>query len=117
MSDTSAVPHREGHPPGLYMLFFAEMWERFCFYGMRSLLTLYMVSEVFGYTDADATNIYGSYNALLGVIDLPASLIAGLLWQGVGSWQGFGPAAPFYFGAATALAAALLLLVFLRDAK
>jgi MFS family permease len=60
---------------------------------------------------------YGSYNALLGVIDLPASLIAGLLWQGVGSWQGFGPAAPFYFGAATALAAALLLLAFLRDAE
>jgi MFS family permease len=58
---------------------------------------------------------YGSYHALLGVIDLPASLIAGLLWQGIGPWQGFGPAAPFYFGAATALAAALLLLAFLRD--
>jgi len=58
---------------------------------------------------------YGSYHALLGIIDLPASLIAGLLWQGIGPWQGFGPAAPFYFGAATALAAALALLVFLRD--
>jgi len=58
---------------------------------------------------------YGSYNALLGIIDLPASLIAGLLWQGIGPWQGFGPAAPFYFGAATALAAALALLAFLRD--
>jgi MFS family permease len=58
---------------------------------------------------------YGSYNALLGVIDLPASLIAGLLWQGIGSWEGFGPAAPFYFGAATALAAALLLSAFLRE--
>ena len=60
---------------------------------------------------------YGSYHALLGVINLPASLIAGLLWQGIGSWQGFGPAAPFYFGAATALAAALLLAAFLRDAE
>jgi MFS family permease len=59
---------------------------------------------------------YGSYHALVGIIDLPASLIAGLLWQGIGSWQGFGPAAPFYFGAATALAAALLLTAFLRDA-
>jgi MFS family permease len=58
---------------------------------------------------------YGSYHALLGIIDLPASLIAGLLWQGVGAWHGFGPAAPFYFGAATALAAALLLLAVLRD--
>jgi MFS family permease len=58
---------------------------------------------------------YGSYHALLGIIDLPASLIAGLLWQGVGSWPGFGPAAPFYFGSATALAAALLFAIFLRD--
>jgi len=60
---------------------------------------------------------YGSYHTLLGIIDLPASLIAGVLWQGIGSWQGFGPAAPFYFGAATALAAALLLPALLRDAE
>lgn len=53
---------------------------------------------------------YGSYHALLGIIDLPASLIAGLLWQE------FGAAGPFYFGAATALAAALLLTAFLKDA-
>ncbi|MGB8331616.1 MAG: MFS transporter [Polyangiales bacterium] len=59
---------------------------------------------------------YGSYHALLGIIDLPASLIAGLLWQGIGSWPGFGPSAPFYFGAATALAAALLFMGFMRDA-
>jgi MFS family permease len=60
---------------------------------------------------------YGSYHTLVGVIDLPASLIAGVLWQGIGSWRGFGPAAPFYFGAATALAAALLLAALLRDAE
>ena len=60
---------------------------------------------------------YGSYHALLGIIDLPASLIAGVLWQGVGSWPGFGPAAPFYFGAATALTAALLFTAFVRDAE
>ncbi len=58
---------------------------------------------------------YGSYHALLGIIDLPASLIAGVLWEGIGSWSGFGPAAPFYFGAATALAAALLFAAFVRD--
>ena len=52
---------------------------------------------------------YGSYAAVLGLIDLPASLIAGVLWQGVGAWQGFGPAAPFVFGAACAGCAALLL--------
>ncbi len=60
---------------------------------------------------------YGSYHAVLGIIDLPASLIAGVLWQGVGSWSGFGPAAPFYFGAGTALVAALLFAAFVRDTK
>lgn len=54
---------------------------------------------------------YGTYNATLGIIDLPASLIAGLLWQGVGTWEGFGPSAPFYFGSGLALLAALLLII------
>jgi hypothetical protein len=58
---------------------------------------------------------YGAYHALLGIIELPASLIAGVLWQGIGPWLGFGPAAPFYFGAGTALAAALLLSAFVRE--
>ncbi len=58
---------------------------------------------------------FGTYNATLGLIDLPASLIAGLLWQGIGPWQGFGPSAPFFFGAATALLAALLLAVLIRE--
>ncbi|MDD2522024.1 MAG: MFS transporter [Anaerolineaceae bacterium] len=53
---------------------------------------------------------YGSYNAVLGILDFPASLIAGILWSGVGSWTGFGPSAPFYFGAALALIAAILFL-------
>ena len=52
---------------------------------------------------------YGTYNATLGLLDFPASLIAGLLWQGVGSWPGFGAPAPFLFGAALALAAAVLM--------
>ena len=52
---------------------------------------------------------YGTYNAVLGILDFPASLIAGILWQGVGSWQGFGPSAPFLFGSALALLAAGLL--------
>ena len=52
---------------------------------------------------------YGSYNAAIGILAFPASLIAGLLWQGVGAWPGLGPAAPFYFGAGMALLAALLL--------
>ena len=50
---------------------------------------------------------YGTYNAVLGILDFPASAIAGLLWQGLGPWKGFGPSAPFFFGAALALAAAV----------
>ncbi len=53
---------------------------------------------------------YGTYNAILGILDFPASAIAGLLWQGIGGWQGFGPPAPFIFGGVVALLAALLLL-------
>jgi MFS family permease len=60
---------------------------------------------------------YGTYNAVLGMIDLPASLIAGFLWQGAGSWQGFGPSAPFLFGAGAALLAAVLMTVWLRSEK
>ena len=52
---------------------------------------------------------YGTYNAVLGILDFPASAIAGVLWQGIGAWQGFGPAAPFIWGGALALLAALLL--------
>lgn len=53
---------------------------------------------------------YGTYNAVLGLLDFPASLIAGVLWQGIGGWSGFGPSAPFLFGAGMAGLAALLLL-------
>jgi MFS family permease len=53
---------------------------------------------------------YGTYNAVLGLLDFPASLIAGLLWQGVGVWSGFGPSAPFFFGATLALTAAVLMI-------
>ncbi len=51
---------------------------------------------------------YGLYNAAVGITALPASLIAGLLWQGAGPWTGFGPSAPFIFGATLALLAGIL---------
>lgn len=53
-----------GHPKGLYMLFFAEMWERFSFYGMRALLTLYLVKHWL-YSDGSANLIYGAYGSLV----------------------------------------------------
>ncbi|HEX9018728.1 MAG TPA: MFS transporter, partial [Anaerolineaceae bacterium] len=52
---------------------------------------------------------YGTYNAIIGILAFPASLIAGILWQGVGGWKGFGPSAPFLFGGVLALVAALLM--------
>ncbi len=52
---------------------------------------------------------YGVYNAAVGIMAFPASLIAGVLWQGVGSWEGFGPSAPFIFGAALATLAVVML--------
>ena len=54
---------------------------------------------------------FGTYNAILGILDFPASVIAGLLWSGAGTWKGFGPSAPFYFGAGMALLAVLLFIL------
>jgi len=51
---------------------------------------------------------YGIYNAAIGLTAFPASAIAGLLWQGAFGWMGFGPAAPFFFGAVLALVAGIL---------
>ena len=54
-----------GHPTGLYTLFFAEMWERFSYYGMRALLVFYMLKGFLGYNDSKAYTIYGAYGALV----------------------------------------------------
>lgn len=54
----------EGHPDGLYVLFFSEMWERFCYYGMRVLLTLYLVKSLMK-GDAEAALVYGAYTGLV----------------------------------------------------
>ena len=53
-----------GHPKGLYMLFFAEMWERFSYYGMRALLTLYLVKHWL-FDDSSSNLIYGAYTSLV----------------------------------------------------
>ena len=52
---------------------------------------------------------YGTYNAVIGILVFPASVIAGVLWQGIGAWPGFGASAPFLFGGALALLAAALM--------
>lgn len=53
-----------GHPKGLTVLFFSEMWERFCYYGMRVLLTLYLVKSLM-MGDSAAALIYGAYTGLV----------------------------------------------------
>ncbi|MGA9397781.1 MAG: MFS transporter [Anaerolineaceae bacterium] len=60
---------------------------------------------------------YGTYNAVIGLLAFPSSLIAGILWQGVGSWNGFGPSAPFFFGSALALIAAILMAFWMPKAR
>jgi MFS family permease len=57
---------------------------------------------------------YGLFNAAIGIMALPASLIAGLLWQGAGTWMGFGASAPFFFGAGMALLSGALFWRFVR---
>ncbi|MCU0507708.1 MAG: MFS transporter [Anaerolineae bacterium] len=52
---------------------------------------------------------YGTYNAVLGILDFPASVIAGVLWQGAFGWPGLGPSAPFIWGGSLALLAAVLM--------
>ncbi len=54
-----------GHPAGLYTLFFAELWERFSYYGMRALLLFYMLKGFLGYDDERAYPTYGAYTALV----------------------------------------------------
>lgn len=60
-----SAPTLFGHPTGLYTLFFAEMWERFSYYGMRALLVLYMIKGFLQYSDGEAYAVYGAYTALV----------------------------------------------------
>ena len=56
---------KQKHPSGLYMLFMVEMWERFNYYGMRALLSLFMISTVIQYSKATSSKIYGMFTALV----------------------------------------------------
>ena len=57
-------PQLMGHPAGLFILFFTEMWERFSYYGMRANFILFM-TRILLLNDADASQIYGSYTGLV----------------------------------------------------
>jgi POT family proton-dependent oligopeptide transporter len=71
-----------GHPIGLFVLFFTEMWERFSYYGMRAILVLYLVAKStednpgLGWTDGEALKLYGWYTMLVYVASIPGGWIA-----------------------------------------
>ena len=65
-----------GHPTGLFTLFFAEMWERFSYYGMRALLVFYMIKGFLGYNDDQAYAVYGAYTALVYATPFIGGMIA-----------------------------------------
>src|ERR1044072_5237322 len=62
-----------GHPAGLYTLFFAEMWERFSYYGMRALLLFYMLKGFLRYDDPRA---HGAYTSLVYMTPFFGGLLA-----------------------------------------
>ena len=71
MTSTALKPHQQelfGQPKGLYILFFTEMWERFSYYGMRALLTLYLVEKTtvdnpgLGWLDSQSIMLWLVYN-------------------------------------------------------
>lgn len=84
-----ATAKRAKHPAGLFVLFFTEMWERFSYYGMRAIFTLYMVKALFvdhatGQQAEDAkavaSNIYGSFTGLVYLTPLLGGYIADRFW-------------------------------------
>ncbi|MFC7537568.1 peptide MFS transporter [Sphingomonas sp. GCM10030256] len=68
-------PEFAGHPKGLYMLFFAEMWERFSYYGMRALLIFYLTKHWL-FADDKANLIYGAYTSLVYITPVLGGYIA-----------------------------------------
>ena len=69
---------RKGHPKALFYLFFAEMWERFSFYGMRALLTLYLIKDYYSSLENNEDIAYGIY-AAYGALVYLTPLIGGYL--------------------------------------
>ena len=63
------------HPRGLFVLFYAEMWERFSYYGMRALLVLYLTKHWL-YDDSKANLIYGAYGALVYITPVLGGILA-----------------------------------------
>jgi dipeptide/tripeptide permease len=85
MENTANQVHQKellGHPVGLFILFFTEMWERFSYYGMRGILVLYIATSAtaidpgLGWSNKDAIWLYGWYTMLVYVASIPGGWIA-----------------------------------------
>lgn len=90
LKDEALVSHLEqlqvdnilvkGHPAGLFVLFFTEMWERFSYYGMRALLTIFLISEIvnggWGWSNEEAMKLYGLYTGFVFLTPLIGGVIA-----------------------------------------
>ena len=87
-----------------------QVWALFAFYGIYYAATEGVAKALIAdlVPEAQRGTAYGLYAAAVGLTALPASLIAGVLWQGLGPWNGFGASAPFAFGAAMSLLAGIL---------
>lgn len=84
-----------GHPGGLLVLFLTEMWERFSFYGMRAMLTKFLIASTalggFAMSDNEAFQIYSVYNSMVYLMALPGGWVAdrlmgtrrSVLWGGI----------------------------------
>ncbi|MEL7223082.1 MAG: peptide MFS transporter, partial [Bacteroidota bacterium] len=77
-------PELWGHPVGLYILFFTEMWERFSYYGMRAILTLFLAAPIllndpqsgYGWSNAETLSFYGTYTMFVYLTSIPGGWIA-----------------------------------------
>jgi len=87
MNNLVKQPHEKelfGHPVGLYVLFFVEMWERFSYYGMRAILTLYLAAPIilgdpqsgFGWSNGETLSFYGTYTMFVYLTSIPGGWIA-----------------------------------------
>jgi POT family proton-dependent oligopeptide transporter len=122
--DDAEFPETEptifGHPRALYVLFFAELWERFCYYGMRALLAIYIAQQFFPHETADrskalASASYGGFTALIyalgifggsiadRVLGYRRTIITGGLFMAAGEFMLMSPSKTMFFMGLSAL--------------
>ncbi len=88
LTGASVIWELRNHPKGLFVLFFAEMWERFSYYGMRALLIFYLTQH-FLFDDKFAQGQYGAYTALVYLVPLIGGIAADK-WLGTRKAVAFG---------------------------